>query len=176
MTCVDAAGLFASLHDHYDCHDHDHDHNHFNDYHWVLLSRLQDSLGDLGSHILMHFFWTISSVLQVLKQPKGWLVPIRWPMFSYKKRRHSQHQWHHVIEDQGSSRFVLPFHGNSQSFWRRSKEVRRGLQALDKDGSGVGCVQTRVFFVWWLVPSWLKGCSVDCFHWFQLHGLIPWPR
>lgn len=118
-----------------------------NDYHWVLLSRLQDSLDDLGSHILMQFFWTISFSFASLETAKRMACTHSVVHVLIHSTSDTS-----VIEDQGSSRFVLPFHGNSQSFWRRSKEVRRGLQATGQRWiRSCMCPNSCCFFVWWLV-------------------------
>lgn len=124
-----------------------------NDYRWVLLSRPQDSLGDLGSHILMRFFWTISFSLASLETAK---------------RIACTHSVAHVLI-QKETQFTAPvtpvslkikaqadlsclfmaIHNLSE---QEVKKYEEAFRPLDKDGSGVGCVQTRVFFfVWWLV-------------------------
>lgn len=71
-----------------------------------------------------------------------------------------------VIEDQGSSRFFPAFfmaiHNLSEE---EVKKYEEAFRPLDKDGSGVGRVQTRCSFcLMTRFPPWLKGCSVDCFH------------
>ena len=148
------------------------------DYHWELLSRLQDSLGHLGSHshILMQFFWTISfasletakrmacthSVAHVLIQKETQFTAPVTPV-SLKIKAQAD-----------LSCLFMAIHNLSEE---EVKKYEEAFRPLDKDGSGVGCVQTRVFFrLMTRLPPWLKGCSVDCFHWFQLHGPMPWPR